>query len=143
MKGNNISDDGIGDEDFYGGALTDDDAADEAVSVVEPAEPTEESHRGGFGEFGGETRGLIERTYRERILLVAVAIDGAGGAGTVEDSLDELALLVDTAGADVVGRITQRRRAPTRPPTSDPARRPRSRRSPKPPTVTRSSSTTS
>lgn len=112
MKGNNISDDGIGDEDFYGGALTDDDAADEAVSVVEPAEPTEESHRGGFGEFGGETRGLIERTYRERILLVAVAvaIDGAGGAGTVEDSLDELALLVDTAGADVVGRITQRRR---------------------------------
>ena len=129
MKGNNISDEGIsdqgisdqdisGDQDFYGGALTDDDsvdgagAADEAVSVVEPAEPTEESHRGGFGEFGGETRGLIERTYRERILLVAVAIDGAGGAGTVEDSLDELALLVDTAGADVVGRITQRRRAP-------------------------------
>ena len=33
MKGNNISDDGIGDEDFYGGALTDDDAADEVVQL--------------------------------------------------------------------------------------------------------------
>ncbi len=29
-----------------------------------------------------------------------------------DDSLDELALLVDTAGADVVGRLTQRRPAP-------------------------------
>ena len=29
-------------------------------------------HRGGFGEFGGESSGLIDRTFRERIVLVGV-----------------------------------------------------------------------
>ena len=54
---------------------------------------------------------LIERTFRERIVLVGVVIPPAS-MDTVEASLDELALLVDTAGADVVARVIQRRDAP-------------------------------
>jgi GTP-binding protein HflX len=58
---------------------------------------------------------LIERSFREKIVLVGVTIP----PDTVEEtdaSLDELALLIDTAGADEVGRVTQRRQAPD-PPT--------------------------
>ncbi|MDP8987124.1 MAG: GTPase HflX [Actinomycetota bacterium] len=54
---------------------------------------------------------LIERSFRERIVLVGVTIPPT----TVEETeahLDELALLVDTAGADVVARVVQRRDAP-------------------------------
>ena len=54
---------------------------------------------------------LIERTFRERIVLVGVVIAPAT-LEEVEASLDELALLVDTAGADVVARVVQRRDAP-------------------------------
>ena len=67
-----------------------------------------ETHRGGFGEFGGETSAFIERTFRERIVLVGVSRPPYDDEA-VEASLDELALLVDTAGADVVGRVVQRR----------------------------------
>jgi len=58
---------------------------------------------------------LIERTFREKIVLVGVTVR----PDTVEEteiSLDELALLVDTAGADEVARVTQRRDSPD-PPT--------------------------
>ena len=54
---------------------------------------------------------LIERAIRERIVLVGVTIPPE----TVDDTeahLDELALLVGTAGADVVARVVQRRDAP-------------------------------
>ena len=54
---------------------------------------------------------LIERAFRERIILVGVVFPG-GTTESVEDELDELALLVDSAGADVVGRVIQRRDAP-------------------------------
>ena len=54
---------------------------------------------------------LIERTFREKIVLVGMARSGAE-VDDVEAHLDELALLVDTAGADVVGRVVQRRPAP-------------------------------
>jgi GTP-binding protein HflX len=54
---------------------------------------------------------LIDRTVRERIVLVAVALPGQTD-DDVEASLDELELLVDTAGADVVARVVQRRDAP-------------------------------
>ncbi len=54
---------------------------------------------------------LIERAFRERIVLVGVARAGSE-LDEVEASLDELALLVDTAGADVVARIVQRRDRP-------------------------------
>ncbi|HEX5946604.1 MAG TPA: GTPase HflX [Acidimicrobiales bacterium] len=58
---------------------------------------------------------LIERAFREKIVLVGVTIPPETVEET-ENSVDELALLVDTAGADEVGRIYQRRSAPD-PPT--------------------------
>lgn len=73
--------------------------------------PPTESHRGAFGEYGGEERGLIDRTFRERIVLVGVIRDGQDEQD-VDEALDELSLLVDTAGADEVARVTQRRHAP-------------------------------
>lgn len=71
----------------------------------------ESNHRGAFGDYGGESSGLIDRTFRERIVLVGVTIPPLSSDET-DASLDELALLVDTAGADEVGRIHQRRQAP-------------------------------
>ena len=54
---------------------------------------------------------LIERTFRERIILVGVVF-GWSSLAVVEADLDELAELVNTAGADVVGRVIQRRDQP-------------------------------
>ena len=53
---------------------------------------------------------LIERRFRERIVLVGV-VSRCRPLGEVEASLDELALLVNTAGADEVGRVVQAREA--------------------------------
>jgi GTP-binding protein HflX len=73
--------------------------------------PVVGDHRGGFGEFGGESSGLIDRTFRERIVLVGVTLP-FGNEEITERHLEELALLVDTAGADVVDSVMQRRHAP-------------------------------
>ena len=54
---------------------------------------------------------LISRGIRERIILVAVTLPDRTDEET-QESLDELAQLIDTAGADEVARITQRREAP-------------------------------
>jgi GTPase len=54
---------------------------------------------------------LIERSFREKIVLVGVILPGRTEE-EVETHLDELAQLIDTAGADVVGRTVQRRREP-------------------------------
>ncbi len=54
---------------------------------------------------------LIERAKRERIVLVGVTLPGRRDEET-EASLDELAQLIATAGADEVGRVAQRRDAP-------------------------------
>jgi len=54
---------------------------------------------------------LIDRSFRERIVLVGVITAGASVDGT-EASLDELARLVQTAGADEAGRVIQRRERP-------------------------------
>jgi GTP-binding protein HflX len=54
---------------------------------------------------------LIERSFREKIILVGVILPGRTDE-EVETHLDELAQLIDTAGADVVGRTVQRRREP-------------------------------
>ena len=54
---------------------------------------------------------LISRGIRERIILVAVTMSDRTDDET-QDSLDELAQLIDTAGADEVARITQRRDSP-------------------------------
>ena len=74
-------------------------------------EAPEDSHRGAFGDYGGTAGGLIERAFRERIVVVGVTLSG-GNPEQTEADLDELEQLVDTAGADVVGRIVQRRTAP-------------------------------
>src|SRR5690606_6733417 len=83
--------------------------AAEPTDVVIRSE-AETSHRGAFGEFGGEAGGLIDRTFRERIVLVGVATQDH--RDDVEANLDELQRLVDTAGADTVARLVQRRRSP-------------------------------
>jgi len=54
---------------------------------------------------------LISRGVREKIVLVAVTMSDRTDDET-QDSLDELARLIDTAGADEVARITQRRVSP-------------------------------
>jgi GTP-binding protein HflX len=54
---------------------------------------------------------LIDRSFREKIVLVGVTF-GRNDPAEVEEYLDELALLVDTAGADVEARVMQRRDAP-------------------------------
>ena len=56
---------------------------------------------------------LIERTFRERIVLVGVAFPEVSEE-QADASLDELAALVDTAGADEAARLTQRRDVPDR-----------------------------
>ena len=62
---------------------------------------------------------LIERAFREKIVLVGVTLPSGehGWSGVppeveTERHLDELALLVATAGADVVARVHQRRDRP-------------------------------
>lgn len=54
---------------------------------------------------------LIERSFREKILLVGVVLSGSS-MEEIEEELVELALLVDTAGAQVVGKVIQRRDRP-------------------------------
>ncbi len=54
---------------------------------------------------------LIDRSFRERIVLVGVVLPGSTPED-IEAALDELALLVGTAGADVAARVVQRRDRP-------------------------------
>jgi len=56
-------------------------------------------------------RTLISRETRERIVLVGVTLDRHDAAET-DECLDELSELIDTAGADEVGRVVQRRPSP-------------------------------
>ena len=86
---------------------------------------------------------LIERTFRERIILVGVTIPPGTTEDETEAHLDELAQLVDTAGADVVGRMCSAARRPTRRPTSARARPRSSARCRSRSTPTPSCSTTS
>ena len=85
----------------------DEDAFDELAAADEV-----ESHRGAFGEFGGAIdNGLLDRSFRERIVLVGMTRAGQTSSET-EASLDELAQLVDTAGADALDRVVQSRERP-------------------------------
>src|SRR3954471_137101 len=54
---------------------------------------------------------LISREGREKLVLVGVAL-GGHHVDDIESSLDELSQLVDTAGADEVARVVQRRDRP-------------------------------
>ena len=58
---------------------------------------------------------LIERSFREKIVLVGVTLPPDHPEET-ERGLDELSALIDTAGADEVARVVQRRQTPD-PPT--------------------------
>jgi hypothetical protein len=73
------------------------------------------THRGGLEDFGRDAfddeAGFLDRSFRERIVLVGMTLGGRSELET-EASLDELALLVDTAGADALDRLTQRRDRP-------------------------------
>ena len=69
------------------------------------------SHRGGFGEVGGEERGLIDRSFRERIIVVGLVGEEKSETSILVE-LNELCRLVDTAGADVVDSVIQRRTSP-------------------------------
>ncbi len=72
----------------------------------------DESHRGAFGDYGGEIRGgFLDRSFRERIVLVGMTREGQTEEDT-QASLDELSLLIDTAGADEIDRVLQRRDRP-------------------------------
>lgn len=72
-------------------------------------------HRGALGEYGADALdrdgGFLDQSFRERIVLVGVTVAGQSPEQTSE-SLDELELLVDTAGADAMDRIVQRRDRP-------------------------------
>ncbi|MEM9891799.1 MAG: GTPase HflX [Actinomycetota bacterium] len=93
-------------------ALSDggDGAGDGRVGVGTDGADTE-SHRGAFGEFGGTVDGLLDRSFRERIVLVGMTRAGQTAEETTA-SLDELELLVDTAGADALERVVQTRDRP-------------------------------
>jgi GTP-binding protein HflX len=56
-------------------------------------------------------RGQLTNVAQERALLVQVVV-GRAGRETARDSLEELERLADTAGAVVVGTISQNRDAP-------------------------------
>ncbi len=84
-------------------------AFDELLALDDGDE--EESHRGAFGEFGGAVDGLLDRSFRERIVLVGVTRAGQTAEETTA-SLDELEALVDTAGADALERVVQTRDRP-------------------------------
>ncbi|MFC1965333.1 GTPase HflX [Chloroflexota bacterium] len=57
---------------------------------------------------------MVTRASTEKAFLVAVASKGSATMWSVEDSLQELAQLAGTAGAEVVGRITQRLHVPSK-----------------------------
>ncbi|MEE2682892.1 MAG: GTPase HflX [Actinomycetota bacterium] len=69
------------------------------------------THRGGFGDLGGEERGFIDRSFRERIILVGVD-NQSDKSQLIEAQMDELQQLVATAGADVVSRVIQKKTKP-------------------------------
>ena len=67
--------------------------------------------RGRSGTVVARDVSLIERSFREKIVLVGVTVPPEAEEET-ERHLDELALLVDTAGADEAARVVQRRDHP-------------------------------
>jgi len=57
---------------------------------------------------------VLTRASSERAFLVAVAAGSSKNGWPIDKSLDELAQLASTAGAEVVGRMTQRLHTPSR-----------------------------
>src|SRR4051794_5419559 len=74
-----------------------------------PRRPCRNGRRSAMNDALTDT--LISRETREKLVLVGVALDGSH-TDDIESSLDELSALVDTAGADEVARVVQRRDRP-------------------------------
>ena len=95
--------------------------------VATPWTPSTAPRR--FGEYGGESGGFIERTFRERIVLVGVTVPAGAPRRTPSAGLDEL---------DAAGRHRRRRRGRPRraaPPDARPRhlrRQGQGRRDPRP-----------
>ena len=64
-----------------------------------------DSHRGGFGDLGGEERGFIDRSFRERIIIVGLDTGNEKDL-SIAAQMAELERLVSTAGADVAVSYT-------------------------------------
>lgn len=63
---------------------------------------------------GGVTKGAIPtNSQSERAILVGIEIKGDQSLWSLEDSMKELALLAQTAGAEVIGALTQKLNRPT------------------------------
>ena len=93
-----------------GGAVAEDDVSVENRTWADGG--VESAHRGAFGEYGSTVeQGFLDRAFRERIVLVGMTTTGRTDDET-KASLDELALLVDTAGADALDRVVQKRDRP-------------------------------
>ncbi len=72
----------------------------------------EQTHRGAFGEYGSDSnQGFIERGFSEKILLVGVTVANSSFSEVI-NSLEELASLVKTAGANPVDKILIKRDVP-------------------------------
>ena len=80
--------------------------------AARPDEALDATHRGAFGEHGGASSAFIERTFRERIVLVGVATGRRIARRRRSRRSTSSPLLVDTAGADAVARVVQRRDTP-------------------------------
>jgi len=93
--------------DWIEGERFSDGDGDAASDSTEP----EESHRGAFGDFGATSTAFIDRSFREKIILVGVSFPPHDDE-VMEEHLNELSRLIDTAGADEVGRVMQRRQSP-------------------------------
>lgn len=60
----------------------------------------------------GSKNGLETARTQERALLAGLELSGKKSAWSLEDSLNELKQLAETAGAEIVGRVTQKKDAP-------------------------------
>jgi len=104
----------VGDRLDWGPEPVDDESwiEDSDESNGDEAPESAETHRGAFGEFGADgDGGFLERGFREKIIIVGMTLSGESEMAT-HQSLDELELLIDTAGADVVERFVQKRDRP-------------------------------
>ena len=70
------------------------------------------AHHGTDGPVRDEKGLIVSEPQRERAVVVGVELRSEPGALSLEDSLAELELLSDTAGIDVVGRLSQRMHTP-------------------------------
>lgn len=81
-------------------------------SLTAPASSTDQEERTRSTIVRDEQGLVATQPPIERTVLVGVELNGAPGLLTIEASLSELALLADTAGLEVVDRLSQRMDSP-------------------------------